>query len=76
MECTIENNLLHIKSDMFSHPGITGIFGYTFLDFLEMFFKAYHLENIEQLKHEWYRLKDEFETALNLFMSVNAFVML
>lgn len=75
MECTIENNLLHIKSDIFSHPKVTEIFEYTFLDFLEMFFKAYHLENIEQLKHEWYRLKNEFENSLNLFMSVNAFVM-
>lgn len=76
MECTIENNLLHIKSDIFSHPEVKGIFEYTFLDFLRMFFKAYHLENIEQLKHEWYRLKGEFETALNLFISVNTFVIL
>ena len=74
MECRIENNFLHIKSDIFSRPGATEILEYNFIDFLESFFDAYHLENIEQLKHEWYHLKDEFAACLEISMNLGIFL--
>jgi len=75
MECTIENNLLHIKSDMFSNPETAEILEYNFIDFLDSFFTAYHLENIEQLVHEWYRLKNDFEKCLEIFMNLGMFLL-
>ena len=74
MECILENNLLHIKSEIFSNPEVAAILEYTFLDFLDSFFNAYHLENIEQLVHEWYRLKDEFAKCLEIFLNLGTFL--
>ena len=75
IECTIENNILHIKSDIFRNPGTAQILEYNFQDFLNSFFEAYHLENIEQLVHDWYRLKDEFGKRLDVFLNVGMFLM-
>ena len=74
MECIIENNILHIKSDILKNPEIVQMLEYNFLDFLNSFFEAYHLENIEQLKHEWYRVKDEFGKCLDIFLNFGMFL--
>ena len=74
MECILEDNLLRIKSDMFLNPEIVQMLDYSFMDFLKSFFDAYHVENIEQFVHDWYRLKDEFGRCLSIFISLGIFV--
>ena len=75
IECIIKDNILHIKSDIFRNPGAAQMLEYNFQDFLNSFFEAYHLENIEQLVHDWYRLKDEFGKCLDIYLNLGMFMM-